>query len=340
MDTEIRERLTDLATDVPTSVPVPPRLVGRARRRIALNVVGASLVAAIVALGIFDGVRAIDRTDRAPATGPTPNAFAKVHGWIAYSVGNQPFAVDPLDPANPVPVAPAHAGTPIGWSLDGSRLLLRRVAPGGGDLWVLSGDGAERRVTDDATALWGSLSPDGSKVAYWTEGTGDLFVVDALGGPSRRLVRGNAPTLLLEPAWSPDGSEIAFFTSSHLRGSWTVAVVGIDGTDRRTVVDLSDRPLEECGGLTWSPDGSRLAFFGARSKDLADIFVAEADGSGARSITHGGDDVWPTWSPDGSQVAFVRGRDHSLVTASPDGSHQRTVEGIHPDWAIAWNPVP
>ncbi|HKV67281.1 MAG TPA: hypothetical protein VJN72_04270, partial [Gaiellales bacterium] len=67
----------------------------------------------------------------------------------------------------------------------------------------------------------------------------------------------------------------------------------------------------------FSPDGTRVAFsvqesFSRPDRGVASrIWVAHADGSGARQATRGpGSDTSPGWSPDGRVLAFLSDRDH------------------------------
>ncbi|MFF8607734.1 FG-GAP-like repeat-containing protein [Streptomyces sp. NPDC015346] len=86
----------------------------------------------------------------------------------------------------------------------------------------------------------------------------------------------------------------------------TLVTVNADGTDRRTLVPSgTGLPRAEIGGVTYSPDGRRLAFI---SHDgYADIWVANADGTGARPVRMDIDepDGWLAdldWSPDGTKL--------------------------------------
>jgi dipeptidyl aminopeptidase/acylaminoacyl peptidase len=56
----------------------------------------------------------------------------------------------------------------------------------------------------------------------------------------------------------------------------------------------------------FSPDGRRIVFSSRRSGDVEEVWLASADGSGARQLTHGPGtrQALPAWSPDGRQVAF------------------------------------
>lgn len=82
-----------------------------------------------------------------------------------------------------------------------------------------------------------------------------------------------------------------------------------DETLRPLAFDLPDDVRADVSGLSVALDGSRLAFIGAQSGPIYRVFVANADGSGARPVSSGPRDSQPAISPDGSQIVFVRSRD-------------------------------
>ncbi len=371
-ETALRERLFDLATDAPAGFIPPPDLLRRARRRVLLTFTSMAVVAVLLTVGAAAGVRAVEtgerRTPANPSVEPT-GLFEGVGGWIAYRTGSEIRAVDPADPAQTVSIGSFHEcpfgqmwlnrcgdGDPVGWSRDGTRLLVSIQIEGtGSSLYVLGDDGSRTRLSNETH--WGAFSPDGSEVVYSRGGFGrGPYLVDAEGGTPRPLadrcprqeVQGELMELCGEPApeavaWSPDGSTIAWLdfgegTIPGIGHENFLSFVNPDGTGLREGVATLPGTF---GGysLVWSPDGSRLAFWMADDDDRnAQIYVINSDGTDLQQITDEGENRWPTWSPDGSRIAFVR--DGGLYTMAPDGSGVRELEGVRPEGPIAWNPVP
>ncbi|MBI1722568.1 MAG: PD40 domain-containing protein [Gemmatimonadetes bacterium] len=122
-----------------------------------------------------------------------------------------------------------------------------------------------------------------------------------------------------DPAWSPDGTRLAFASR------WDIYVVNADGSG---VVRLTNHPAWD-GNARWSPDGAKLAFLSERDDTLRrvdrrkEIYVINADGSGLRNLTNdSANDFGFVWSPDGGRLAFVSDRrgDRDIYVVNTDGS--------------------
>jgi WD40 repeat protein len=134
------------------------------------------------------------------------------------------------------------------------------------------------------------------------------------------------------PAWSPDGSKIAFGRNGE------IMLVSFPGA---IPVNLTNHPADDVGA-TWSPDGSRIAF--ATNRDgQAEIYVMNADGTGTVRLTNGiGVLGAPAWSPDGTRIAFdceVESGNRDICAVNVDGSGFVRLTS-HPavDSGSAWSP--
>jgi Tol biopolymer transport system component len=313
----------------------------RRNQRITAGVVG--IVIALLSLATL--ARAFLGAER-PAIEPTPppspsppGIFAHVGGWIVYGdlrlSSDGIWAVNPTRPGDPESQIQLseRGGEPLGWSSDGSKLLIRRPVPDPDrdpvadlDLFVLDADGTETRLTTDRDWITGSISPDGSQVVY-SSLAGPIYTVDTKGGEPRLLLSRTSRlfpdegrsfrTWLYNPTFSPDGSQIAFFDGM---GDWghSLRVMNADGSGVRVLIDQAE--VGHVDDLVWSPDGSRLAF----SAEEGGIWMLGADGSGLTEVIPDG--VNPAWSPDGSRISYQPVDPDSFVPgpleiAAVDGTH-------------------
>ncbi len=216
----------------------------------------------------------------------------------------------------------------------------------GGQVWVTAVDGGSPRklagdLDFDRPLVW---SPDGAKLLYWNHAQGrwDIWVVDADGRNARSLTQGQEGENR-SPAWSPDGTHIAFLGD----GLW---VMDADGRNRRALTRRGHRDdfpawapdgrtilfvdegiwrIEPSGrneerivrsawDVTWSPDGKRLLYQAGRAGDYV-LAVSGADGRDERILAKGLGSA--RWSPDGSKIAFEAEQGFFLM--DPDGTNRK-----------------
>lgn len=141
----------------------------------------------------------------------------------------------------------------------------------------------------DSTTLSG-------KIVYSYED--DIYVMNADGSNPTRLT--TDPAADFDPAWSPDGTKIAF--RSHRDGDPEVYVMNADGSGQTNLSADSGSDYSPA----WSPNGTQIAFASNRTNPSGnDIWIINADGSNLLQVTDiPGISEYPAWSPDGSQLAF------------------------------------
>ena len=146
-----------------------------------------------------------------------------------------------------------------------------------------------------------AISPTGARIL--TEARGDIYSIPAEKGDTRNITRtpGSAER---DPAWSPDGKSIAYFSDAS--GEYQLYVRDQDGLQPPKVIDLGPDP-SFFYSPHWSPDSKRIAY---TDKHLRLWYVDVAGGKPVKIDTglRGGfgSNIELTWSPDSLWIAYTR----------------------------------
>jgi WD40 repeat protein len=168
-------------------------------------------------------------------------------------------------------------------------------------------------------------------VAASGDGIRHIYLINANATGARRI-SGDASSEE-DPAWSPNGSRIAFTTQRD--GNREIYVFNADGSNPLRLTNDSAADYH----ATWSPDGSRIAFVSERAGN-PQIYVMNADGTNVGRLTSNiARDTDPAWSPNGRSIAFTSDRDGKaqiyVMGADGSGATKLTSDGGS---AAAWSP--
>ncbi len=200
---------------------------------------------------------------------------------------------------------------------------------------------ARATVTPRPTA---TRAPGGGTIAFASDRTGksDIYIMDADGTNVRRIT--DSPEPETNPAWSPDGNQLAFMaytkegsTSSTPRAK--IFLVNGDGTDRRMLIQGLAPDLFPA----WSPNGEKIAYEGQGG-----ISTVLANGQRVQTIATSTEENlgFPKWSPDGTGIVYsaetlpavakARGKpaESKIYVADSRGGAQRFLtNGSMPSWS-------
>ncbi len=166
-------------------------------------------------------------------------------------------------------------------------------------------NGPTRNLTRSSSAhdKWARWSPDGRRIAYVSDATGEdeiyLVAQDGSGEPEQLTTGGRA--MRYAPEWSPTGKHLAF-------GDKDGRLYVID-VETQVVIDVADEARGPLRDYVWSPRGGYLAFSMSDPTGFRSIYVWSLDDRELHRITGEFFHEWnPAWDPDGDYLYYLSDR--------------------------------
>jgi Tol biopolymer transport system component len=196
---------------------------------------------------------------------------------------------------------------------------------------VDASSGTPREITPDSEdAIQPAWSPDGERIAFWsnTDGQRDIFTIPAAGGS--RLAVTNDAALDWSPEWSPDGRSLFF--SSDRGGSmnlWRIAIDERTGATTGQPQPITNGVQASASLARFSKTGARMAFR-SRVKAINPVkipFDPDKATTGVPVALDGSNNIRvpSDVSPDGTELALfsITELQEDLFISSTDGSRMR-----------------
>ncbi|PYQ62507.1 MAG: hypothetical protein DMF53_12825, partial [Acidobacteria bacterium] len=244
-----------------------------------------------------------------------------------------------------VPVLEGPARRKAVWWLGGLAVLAALTA----GAYLLARDRGNRplqlsftQLTDqEGSENFPSLSPDGDLFVFVREsspGNQDIFL-QRVGGSNPINLTADSPQNDTQPAFSPDGKQIAFRSE---RDGGGIFLMGATGESVRRLTDFGYNPA-------WSPDGREIV---AATEGVPDPRVRSTTSQIWRIVVNTGerhlvpirgDAVQPSWSPSGSRIAYwglSKPGSHRVIWTVPahGGPAVQVTDDDHLNWNPVWSP--
>ena len=307
---------------------------------------------------------------------PAEAAFPGNNGKIAFqSDRDGPLEIYTMSPsggaATRITFSPGSHGE-VAYSPDGTRIAFNS----GNDIHVMKatgmnpdGTGSRPLTTTSGAETEPAWSPDGTRIAFVSntfslEGKTtdpqlsdpEIWVMNADGSGRRPLTENAYPEA--DPAWSPDGTTIAFESSRRFSPFFdtnnNIYAMDAEGNNQRNIT------ANICSGGTcsyqgqdtdpaWSPDGAKIAYVHDGETGTAggrlDIWTMDPNGANRVPLSNTSlvDESMPAWSPFGDKIAYVHATstDRNIAVMNANWTGQPTIDAnAADDKRPDWQPIP
>jgi len=361
VNTSVTMAMAERKQDIPGRIDMIVDKTRKTVTKVSKKALVAMLVLGCLSLPVIGGIGLIRFAGARPASD---------RGRIVFHSGGGIICVMDADGSNmrhlTLGSLGSHGYQPC-CSPDGSQIAFRRYTDDDSwnNIFIMNADGGNvRQLTESPSAedQYPAWSSDGKQIAFtrnfweqkggeWVQKSWAIYVINADGSDLRRLGEevqcrkvGENTSSGGRPAWSPDGSQIAYYDWPIDRSA--VFVMDANGENRKMLHNWGGRV-----GIDWSPDGDKIVF--ASSQDSwqnwqsHDLFVIDTDGRGLERLTQPGPEWYrdPAWSPDGTKIVFSSNLDdednYEIYVMNADGSDiQRltktpAVGEFRPDWTAS-----
>jgi TolB protein len=193
----------------------------------------------------------------------------------------------------------------LGGGVDGiaeTKIYFVSSRSGSKEIWVMDYDGQNQHPITHLGSISISprISPDNSRLAFASlgrEGWAIRMYSLELGRPVS-FPGGSAGGANQSPAWSGDGTKLAF--SSSRSGDPEIWVANADGSNLHKLTSFRGPDVSP----TWNPrTNAQIAWVSGRT-GLPQIYIMDQDGANIQRMTDGGYATSPSWSPSGQFLTF------------------------------------
>jgi TolB protein len=200
-----------------------------------------------------------------------------------------------------------------------TKIYFISTRSGAKEVWVMDYDGQNQHAVTHLGSICLSprISPDNSRLAFAAMGrTGwDVRMWSLELGRYVAFPAGTAGGSNQSPAWSADGSKVAF--SSGRTGNPEIWLADSNGGNLHKLTSFKGPNVAP----TFNPrTGAQIAWVGGRTGE-PQIYTMDIDGSNVQRITDGGYAVSPSWSPNGQLLAFSWNRKYGPGDPGGDDIH-------------------